>query len=126
MTGLTPLMQASSNGHTDVVQVLLEYNADANLREPQRGFTCLLFAANYGHAPVVDMLLQLRGAKQVDVNQYTIGAMSTPLYLAASKGHIGVVYALLFTPGISLNFRARTKQERNRIRKCKSRIRKNQ
>ncbi|KAL3161891.1 hypothetical protein ABBQ38_008978 [Trebouxia sp. C0009 RCD-2024] len=56
MGGSTPLHQAAMHGHTNVVQSLLAYGADANARTAD-GDSPLMCAASDGHAEVVKLLL---------------------------------------------------------------------
>ena len=42
--GLTPLMVASSCGHVDIVDALIQAGADVNKQESYWGFTPLFFA----------------------------------------------------------------------------------
>lgn len=46
--GLTPLYEASKNGHKEIVSVLLSKNADAN-RATASGLLPLHAAAQHGH-----------------------------------------------------------------------------
>lgn len=58
--GWTPLIYASTEGHDDVVVVLLDAGADVNLASPN-GTTALMMAARGAHDQTVDLLLA-RGA----------------------------------------------------------------
>ena len=53
----TPLMAASFNGHPDVVQLLLNYNADPNVKR-KYGLTALRLATEKGHDEVVSILMK--------------------------------------------------------------------
>lgn len=97
--GQTALMWAASEGHTDVIELLVE--AGANLeaasiastrpeRRPAGGFTALLFAARQGHLDAARELIEA-GA---DVNH--VGADGTsPLLIAIVNGHYELAYMLL-------------------------------
>ena len=88
-SGTTPLLQAASKNFPEVVEVLLEYRADAN-KERDNGFTPLMFAAKKGSVQVATLLL----AKGADANK-AAKAGETPLYIASVFGHKDVVVTLL-------------------------------
>lgn len=52
----TPLMHASEKGHTEVVKVLINAQANVNAKDAL-GRTALLYAAKNGHADIVSMLI---------------------------------------------------------------------
>ena len=54
--GSTPLMKASTNGHADIAELLLEAGAEKDSCD-RGGFTALIYAALRGHAQVVQLLL---------------------------------------------------------------------
>ena len=87
--GVTPLLQAASQNFPEVVEVLLEYRADANKGKPN-GITPLMFAAQKGSVQVAKLLL----AKGADVNK-AAKAGQTPLFLASKHGQKDVVVTLL-------------------------------
>jgi ankyrin repeat protein len=105
------LMEASLNGHTKVVELLLlRYKADIN-KAYKYGETLLFVAAAKGHAEVVKLLLVKEG---IDVNKENYYAHSydergfdninnTPLLVAVAKGHAKVVELLLAKKGIEIN-----------------------
>jgi ankyrin repeat protein len=55
VAGLTPLMSASQNGVTAIVQALLEHGADVN--RVLNGRTALMVAKRHGHIDTVQVLL---------------------------------------------------------------------
>ncbi len=80
-SGVTPLMMASQNGHTEVVNLLLANNADVNAADKTNGVTALWMASHNGHTKVVKLLL----ANKAEVNAaHTDGR--TPLWLTAHTG----------------------------------------
>ena len=90
--GWTTLYAASSNGHAEVVSMLLaKQGVDVNQAE-NHGITPLLVASEMGHAEVVSMLLATQG---IDVNQ--------ALYTASYSGHADVVRLLLAKQDIDVN-----------------------
>lgn len=91
-----PLMQAASEGHEDIVRLLLKSGADVGRSLPN-GMTALLFAAREGHTAIVRLLLS-RGAK-VDTAQKD-GV--TALMFAAQNGHVEIV-ELLLSKGAAVN-----------------------
>lgn len=95
--GVTPLMLAACNGHTDVSLHLLELGADPHVRD-RHGRSALHFAADGGHGDVINALVGV-GA-DVGVAD-AIG--DTPLHLAVVGGHAGAVEQLLVAgalPGV--------------------------
>ena len=86
----TPLHVASTNGHAEMVRVLLEAGCDATSRT-FNGTTPLHLAARAGNAQAVAMLLD-HGA---DVNARESGWGQTPLMFAAASNRAGAVTVLL-------------------------------
>ncbi|XP_030375768.1 ankyrin repeat and KH domain-containing protein mask isoform X4 [Scaptodrosophila lebanonensis] len=85
----TPLMEAASAGHLDIVKLLLNHNADVNAH-CATGNTPLMFACAGGHVDVVKVLLK-HGANVEEQNENG----HTPLMEAASAGHVEVAKVLL-------------------------------
>ncbi|CAD7704674.1 unnamed protein product [Ostreobium quekettii] len=88
--GEKPLHVAASNGHSNVVRVLLAANADVDATK-RTGTTALFVAAQNGHVGVVLALL----AVDADYTKARPSDGSTPLYKGAENGHLDVVLALL-------------------------------
>ena len=93
-SGWTALRWAASNGHEDVLALLLEHGAAEdeleNSDSEKGGGTSLHWAAYKGHVRLVYRLL-LKGlsAKALDTES------NTPLHLAAASGHLSTVKTLL-------------------------------
>lgn len=80
----TPLMEAASAGHVDIIHLLITHSADVNAQS-STGNTPLMFACANGHVDAVMALLK-SGAKVEDHNENG----HTPLMEAASSGHVPV------------------------------------
>ncbi|XP_062563815.1 E3 ubiquitin-protein ligase mind-bomb [Armigeres subalbatus] len=87
--GHTALQAASQNGHLEVIQVLLRYNADVEI-EDKDGDRAVHHAA-FGDEPGVMGLLAKAGADQNARNK----RRQTALHIAVNKGHFNVVKTLL-------------------------------
>ncbi|XP_066594349.1 ankyrin repeat and KH domain-containing protein 1 isoform X2 [Prorops nasuta] len=85
----TPLMEAASAGHVDIVSLLIAHGADVNAQSTS-GNTPLMYACAGGHENVVRVLLKA-GANVEDHNENG----HTPLMEAASAGHVPVAKILL-------------------------------
>ncbi|XP_059471305.1 ankyrin repeat domain-containing protein 17 isoform X2 [Neocloeon triangulifer] len=85
----TPLMEAASAGHADIVRLLIENGADVNAQS-STGNTPLMYACAGGHLEVVEILLAA-GANVEDHNENG----HTPLMEAASAGYVNVAKVLL-------------------------------
>ena len=87
-TGYTALTGAVANGHTPIVQWLLEHGADPNYRYAA-GYSPLLTAAANGHLDIVNLLLA-RGADPTAVTNDGKSALA----LARERNHPQVVARL--------------------------------
>lgn len=90
--GLTPLIWAAREGHTDVVVQLLQAGAKAN-HQDRSGQTALACAAFKGHAGVVDILLLEKYTTQTVINLLDREGKNA-LCLASIQGHLQIVRLL--------------------------------
>jgi len=72
-----PLHFAACNGHTNAVQLLIEYGADVNIKTSPRNSTSLHFSSEQGHIHIVKILLD-NGAHINEISD----RVNTPLDLA--------------------------------------------
>jgi len=105
--GVTALVMASQNGHTEVVKLLLENGADVNMKIKLFGETALWLASQNGHAEIVKLLLDKGADVNVKANdeilrQNFVGHFKgyedcsvTALWMASQNGHPEVVKHLL-------------------------------
>uniref|UniRef100_T1IU24 Uncharacterized protein n=1 Tax=Strigamia maritima TaxID=126957 RepID=T1IU24_STRMM len=92
----TPLMEASSCGHVDIVRLLIAHGADVNAQSSS-GNTPLMYACAAGYEEVVKVLLEA-GSNVEDHNENG----HTPLMEAASAGYVCVA-SLLLQHGAGIN-----------------------
>ncbi len=86
--GFTSLIIAASNGHADIVRLLI--GAEANINAATGGWTSLIFASDRGYKEIVSVLLDA-GA---DINLSRPGGY-TALMAASERGHADIVELLL-------------------------------
>ena len=89
--GRTPLSWAAKKGHEAVVQLLIEYGVDINVKDNEYERTPLIWAAQGGHEAIVRLLIEGDG---VDINAKDSDG-KTPLICAAAWGHDAVVRLLI-------------------------------
>ena len=89
--GETAMHVAAWAGRADIVQLLLEHNADPDQARTDDGATPLYIATQEGHAELVDILLK----HNADPNQAEPDYGTTPLYIAVCEGHIASAAMLL-------------------------------
>jgi ankyrin repeat protein len=90
--GVTALMYASREGHTEPVRRLIEHQADLELQPFSRRYTALMYAVRGGHTFTVQALLTAKADPDVRDEDDTF---DTPLTLAASCGFLPIVRALV-------------------------------
>jgi hypothetical protein len=88
----TPQYYACSNGHTDVVQILLENNCD--IHDAING------ACEGGYKDIVEILIK----HNVDINQRGGFLDTSPIVYACVYGHTDIVKLLLDNIIVSLRF----------------------
>lgn len=88
--GTSALVAASTNGHVEIVRLLLQNGASVDL-QCNDGWTPLMGASEEGHIEVAKLLLQEGGAK---VN-FTDSEGWSALMSASGRGHTDVVKLLL-------------------------------
>ncbi|KAL6834212.1 ankyrin repeat-containing domain protein [Trichoderma sp. SZMC 28015] len=91
--GQSPLLWATRNGHEDVIELMIEANADLEVRDKEEGATPLIWAARKGYKNVVNLLLERGGEINAKDNRGR-----TPLSLAALHKHESIMQ-LLFNKG---------------------------
>lgn len=89
-TGITPLMAAAYNGHTDVVTFLLDTNVAFDSADHIES-TALHYACLNNHADIVRLLVS-HGAEVDPVDQKN----QTPFYMSCCYGHMDIIKLLLF------------------------------
>jgi len=85
----TTIVEASKNGHIDIVKTLIEKGVDINTKDDY-GYTSLSYAALKGHSEVVDLLIEY-GA---DINARNHWG-GTALVQAVFFGHIDIAKILI-------------------------------
>lgn len=86
----TPLMEAASAGHVEIIELLIRHGADVNAQS-STGNTPLMYACAGGHVEAVKVLLA-HGANVEDHNENG----HTPLMESASAGHVEVAKVIIF------------------------------
>ena len=96
LTGSTPLMRASENGHLQVVETLINaYKEHVNLANTD-GWTALMLAAYNGFADVAHVLLDAGARPGVGRQHFpSRNVIYTPLCYAAWVGHLECVKVLI-------------------------------
>lgn len=92
-TGVTPLIMAAKNGHTELVKLLVREKANVNERAGKSlyGAGALYLSCQQGHYEVAQVLV----ANGADVNARLTQINIHPLFIAAERGHVKLVKLLL-------------------------------
>ena len=90
MLGITPLMEACSNGHERCARLLLAAGALVNQR-CEVGATALFLACEAGHIDCARLLLQAAALKDIPLSD---GSHTTAMIVACDFGHLDIVQAL--------------------------------
>eukprot|EP00729_Bicosta_minor_P032743 gene32743-biopygen24539 len=83
--------QAAANGHVEYLKLLLHHNADPNQAMTDYGLTPVGIAAQEGHGECLKLLLQ----NNADPNQAMTDNGVTPVLFAAQEGHVECLQLLL-------------------------------
>lgn len=131
--GITPLMAASAMGYYTIAEKLLKAGAQPDQTHPFGKTSSMHFASEMGHADIISLLCQygadanirktngatpLHVASDTNQTQSVIALISkcssntdllvagdtTPLYLAAQRGFVDVIEALLVIGHVNPNF----------------------
>jgi hypothetical protein len=86
---ISPIYKFSLDNNANMVQLLIEHNADINYKG-KYNFTSLMFFSSLGNLDMVKLLIK----KGADVNAKSIGNL-TSLILASHKGHLNIVKYLV-------------------------------
>ncbi len=94
--GQTALLWASANGHTDIVEYLLEKNPDLEAASnppdhKNHAKTSLYWAVERGHTAVVEKLMTKRPNTKVALSNMRY----QPLHLAAQAGQLDIIKAIV-------------------------------
>lgn len=85
-TGRTALIYAAQRNFTDIVRILIQYEAGAS---DSFGYTALMYAASFGHLEMVEILMSAEAGHR----RQSDGA--TALMAAAANGHLQCVHKLV-------------------------------
>ncbi len=98
LPGYMPIHEAARNGHSEVVDYLIQAGADMDARGGLYGLTPLLLAIMNNDIPTVEILIH-RGAR---LNRFDGDNISYPLLTAVSGSHTEIV-SMLIENGVFVN-----------------------
>ena len=99
-----PLARAVINGHYEVVNILLEHQADPDIGRRQNDISPLMYAAENGHTDIAGLLIEYGADIHQRQGKYTGGYNA--LIFAAANGHTEVI-DLLLNKGADINQHAK-------------------
>jgi len=88
--GHAPIHLATAKGNGDVVQLLLENEAEVNVVGTNSGCNPLHYAVSLGHVDLCELLIRYGADTDAKTSK-----LETPLHLAIARGHAEVVALLL-------------------------------
>ena len=101
----TVLHIAARDGHAEIVQVLVDADADVNLqanggwplggKEVNESYTPLMYAAEKKHADVVRILLDADADVAIGTSEAAVPGEKTALHMAAGSGSVEIINLLL-------------------------------
>ncbi|KAL1872585.1 hypothetical protein Plec18167_006703 [Paecilomyces lecythidis] len=97
-SNLTPLILASSEGYTHIVNILLQYGAHIDARDHQAYFAALNAAADNNNLAIVKLLVE----KRAYIDPASVDGM-TPLLLAVSRRNVEIAHFLI-EHGANINY----------------------
>ncbi|WP_163388111.1 ankyrin repeat domain-containing protein, partial [Endozoicomonas acroporae] len=94
----TALHAAAFNGHTEAIQILLNFDLSLAKEKDKYGYTALHFAAEKGHTEAIQILLKFDRSLAKEKNKFG----GTALHSAAYQGHTEAIRTLLdFDPSLA-------------------------
>ncbi len=94
MDGYTPLQTVCKLGNNELLQILLQYDANPNLTDIRHGYSCLQLSAQNNHSQCIITLLS-KNANLMYINKLT--NHRTALHYAAESGYLESIKELINT-----------------------------
>ncbi|CAG2243413.1 unnamed protein product [Mytilus edulis] len=93
---VSPLHIATSKGYTDIVKLLLSYDADLDYATKCNQIESSLYIASIqGYTYIVHLLLENKSNSNVKISKYSMSAIKNSLCVAVEKGYCDIVKLLL-------------------------------